>query len=134
MRISISMLFEFICMVNARFALLQFANYRVRVRAADSVVICELSKNSQPITGRFATAFANYPFANSQFADYPSPPYFGYIHLHSCKHKTVTLKLTLTLTLTLTDTRGAVLYRLGSGLRNTVGGELQQERPGRNVG
>jgi len=32
-----------------------------------------LSKNSQPITGRFATAFANYPFANSQFADYPSP-------------------------------------------------------------
>ena len=43
MRISINMLFEFICMVNARFALLQFANYR-RVRAADSVVICELSK------------------------------------------------------------------------------------------
>ena len=57
------------------------------------------------------------------------PPYFGYIHLHSCKHKTVTLKLTLTLTLTLTDTGGAVLYRLGSGLRNTAGGELQQERP-----
>ena len=28
MRISINMLFEFICMVNARFALLQFANYR----------------------------------------------------------------------------------------------------------
>ena len=54
------------------------------------------------------------------------PPYFGYIHLHSCKHKTVTLKLTLTLTLT--DTGGAVLYRLGSGLRNTAGGELQQER------
>ena len=38
MRISISMLFEFICMVNARFALLQFAN--------------------------------------SQFADYPSPYYY----------------------------------------------------------
>ena len=56
------------------------------------------------------------------------PPYFGYIHLHSCKHKTVTLKLTLTLTLTLTDTGGAVLYQLGSGLRNTAGGELQQER------
>ena len=39
------------------------------------------------------------------------PPYFGYIHLHSCKHKTVTLKLTLTRTLTLTDTGGAVLTR-----------------------
>ena len=39
------------------------------------------------------------------------PPYFGYIHLHSCKHKTVTLKLTVTLTLTLTDTGGAVLTR-----------------------
>ena len=76
MRISISMLFEFICMVNARFALLQFANYR-SVRAADSVVICELSKNSQPITGRFATAFANYRFANSQFADYPRPHQCG---------------------------------------------------------
>ena len=51
------------------------------------------------------------------------PPYFGYIYLHSCKHKTVTLKRTLTLILTLTDTGGAVLYRLGSGLRNTAGGE-----------
>ena len=39
----------------------------------DSVVICELSKNSQPITGRFAVAFANYLFADSQFADYPKP-------------------------------------------------------------
>ena len=45
------------------------------MRAADSVVICELSKNSQPITGRFAAAFANYPFADSQFADYPRPIY-----------------------------------------------------------
>ena len=30
-----------------------------------------MSKNSQPITGRFAAAFANYLFADSQFADYP---------------------------------------------------------------
>jgi len=59
------------------------------------------------------------------------PPYFGYIHIHSCKHKTVTLKLTLTLTLTLTDTGGAVLTRavaVGVYNRNTAGGELQQER------
>jgi len=47
---SINMLFAFICMVNARFALLQFANYHW-VRAADSVVICELSKNSQSQIG-----------------------------------------------------------------------------------
>jgi len=47
------------------------------------------------------------------------PPYFGYIHLHSCKHKTVTLKLSLTLTLTLTDTGGAVLTRRFCPLSST---------------
>jgi len=40
-----------------------------------------LSKNSQPITGRFATAFANYRFANSQFADYPRPTVYA---MHMC--------------------------------------------------
>ena len=47
------------------------------------------------------------PHGSSRFQKYVFTimGHIKYIHLHSCKHKTVTLKLTLTLT----DTRDAVL-------------------------
>ena len=70
MRISISMLFEFICMVNARFALLQFANYRW-VRAADSVVICELSKKKPANHRPVRNGIRKLPVR--KFAVYPRP-------------------------------------------------------------
>ena len=54
--------------------------------SADSVVICELSKNGQPITGPFAAAFANYPFAVCRLPD-PTVNSSQVIRAHTVKCK-----------------------------------------------